>query len=180
MNLDIAHTQMIIWMTKFIHVATISVWAGGLVATPFLLVQRRRYDDDTVHRLHWLVRKLHVGIVSPAAFTAVASGILLIFLREVYFVWFSTKLYFVAALASCHVGMGLLITSTFEPKGQLRPAFATALTVTIAVSVLGILFFVLAKPIISLDAIAGEATQPGWLEDSVVAPIVSSLISWTR
>jgi protoporphyrinogen IX oxidase len=180
MNIDIAHAQMIIWMTKFIHVATISVWASGLVATPFLLVQRRRYAGDAVHRLHWLVRTLHVGIVSPAAFAAVASGILLIFLREVYFVWFSTKLYFVAVLASCHVGIGLLITSTFEPEGRLRPAFASALTGAIAVSVLGILFFVLAKPIISLNAIAGAATEPGWLEDSVVAPIVSALISWTR
>jgi hypothetical protein len=45
---------------------------------------------------------------------------------------------------------------------------------------LGILFFVLAKPIISLDAIAGEIAQPGWLEDSVVAPVVEALISWTR
>jgi protoporphyrinogen IX oxidase len=180
MSLDVTHTQMAIWMVKLIHVATISIWAGGLVATPFLLAQRRRYNGDAVHRLHWLVRTLHVGIVSPAAFAAVASGILLIFLREVYFVWFSTKLYFVAGLASCHVGVGLLIASTFEPEGRLRPAFATALTAAICVSVLGILFFVLAKPIISLDAIAGAATEPGWLEDSVVAPIVSALISWTR
>jgi protoporphyrinogen IX oxidase len=180
MNLGVTDTQMVVWMVKVIHVATISVWAGGLVATPFLLVQRRHCRGDALHRLHWLVRMLHVQIVSPAAFSAVASGILLIFLREVYFVWFSTKLYFVAALAACHVGMGLIITSTFEPEGRLRPFPATVMTAAIATSVLGILFFVLAKPIISLDAILGEATEPGWLEDSVVAPLVSALISWTR
>jgi protoporphyrinogen IX oxidase len=177
---EIDPTDMLVWMIKFIHVATIAVWASGLVSTPFLLAQRRRYDDGTVHRLHRLVRTLHVQIVSPAAFAAVASGIALIFLRDIYFVWFTTKLYFVALLVSCHVGVGLLIASTFEPDGRLGPTFATALSTLIAVAVLGILFFVLAKPIISLDAIAGEMAQPGWLEDSVVAPMVEALISWTR
>jgi protoporphyrinogen IX oxidase len=177
---EINTTDMLIWMIKFVHVATIAVWAAGLISTPFLLAQRRRYDDDTVHRLHRLVRALHVQIVSPAAFAAVVTGIALVFLRDTFFVWFTTKLYFVALLVSCHVGMGLLISSTFEPDGRLGPTFATTLTVTIAVAITGILFFVLAKPIISLDAIAGEVAQPGWLEDSVVAPVVEALISWTR
>ncbi len=177
---DINTVDMLIWMIKFIHIATISVWASGLVATPFLLVQRRRYDDATVHRLHWLVRALHIQIVSPAAFAAVATGIALIFLRDTFFVWFTTKLYFVALLASCHVGVGLLITSTFAPDGRLGPTFATAMTALIALSVFGILFFVLAKPIISLDAIAGDVARPGWLAESVVAPLVEALIAWTR
>jgi protoporphyrinogen IX oxidase len=171
---------MVIWITKFVHVATIAIWASGLIATPFLLVQRRHLENDMMHRLHRVVRALHVSIVSPAAFVAVATGIALIFLRDVWFVWFSTKLYFVAALAACHVGMGLLIASAFEPEGRVRPLLATALTGMIGVSVLGILFFVLAKPIISLEAIAGEIAQPGWLQDSVVAPAVEALISWTR
>jgi uncharacterized membrane protein len=118
---EIDPTDMLVWMIKFIHVATIAVWASGLVSTPFLLAQRRRYDDGTVHRLHRLVRTLHVQIVSPAAFAAVASGIALIFLRDIYFVWFTTKLYFVALLVSCHVGVGLLIASTFEPGRPPRP-----------------------------------------------------------
>jgi protoporphyrinogen IX oxidase len=177
---DLSTSHMVIWILKLIHIAMISVWVSGLVSMPFLLMQRHRHAGEGVHRLHRLVRFLHVKIVSPAAFAAVASGIALIFLREIYFVWFSTKLYFVALLVACHVGIGLLISSTFEEKGRTGVTLATTLIVLICFSALGTLFFVLAKPIISLDAIAGEIAQPGWLEDSVVGPLVSHLISWTR
>jgi putative membrane protein len=177
---EIQTIHMVIWMMKFVHVAAIAVWASGLVATPFLLVQKHRLGGGTVHRLHRLVRALHVQIVSPAAFIAVATGIALIFLRETFFVWFSTKLYLVALLAACHVGIGLLISSTFEPEGRLGTGLAAFLVVTIVTSVAGILVFVLAKPAIDLDAMAGEMAAGGWLEDSVVAPVVEALISWTR
>lgn len=177
---EISAAQMVILITKLIHIAAVALWVGGLVSLPYLLVQTRYVNVAAPERLHRFVRFLHITIVSPAAFVAVAAGIALIFLREIYFVWFSAKLYLVAVLVICHVRIGQLIISSFESERQLGRRPATLLSGTVALSALGILYFVLSKRNISLDAIAGESAEPGWLENSFVAPIISVLLSWTR
>ena len=169
-----------VWLTKLVHVAAIAVWAGGLLSLPFLIVQRSRLSGDSLHRLHRTVRYLHVQIVSPAAFAAVAAGLALIFMREIFFVWFSTKLYFVAALVACHVAMAHFIRETFEHDQPFGAGRAGLMALAVSGSILGILFFVLAKPFLPIEALAGEAGRSGWLQDSPVGPLLDLLISLTR
>jgi protoporphyrinogen IX oxidase len=172
--------EFAIWLTKLVHVAAIAVWVGGLVSVPFLLVQRHRLSGEAVHRLHRLVRSLHIQFVSPAAFVAIGTGIALIFLREVFFVWFTAKLYLVGLLVICHVLIGLLIVSTFEPEGRTGALVYTGLTGTTAAAALGVLYFVLAKPALDLGALTGAAFEPGGLEETIVGPLLAFFISLTK
>jgi hypothetical protein len=117
---------MVIWITKFIHVAAIAIWAwrawsrrrscspsGGATTT-----------RPSTGCTGWCARCTSRS--SRRRPSRRSTGIALIFLRDIFFVWFTTKLYFVAVLVACHVGMGFLISSTFEPDGRFGPTFAQA------------------------------------------------------
>ena len=177
---DILGSDQALWLTKLVHIAAIAVWSGGLLSLPFLIVQRSRMSGDALHRLHRTVRYLHVQIVSPAAFAAVLAGMVLIFMREVFLVWFSTKLYFVAGLVACHVAMAHFIRQTFERDRPFGAGRAGLMILAVSAAVTGILFFVLAKPFLPLDQFVGEAGTSGWLRESFVGPVIELLISLTR
>lgn len=133
-------------LLKSVHVIAIALWSSGLLCLPFLYLQRRDLADDALHSLHNFTRFLYISLVSPAAFIAVASGIVLIFLQATFEPWFSVKLALVAGLVIIHVTSGLLILRLFEP-GQSYPwwRFVVASGITTAV-VAAILVTVLAKP----------------------------------
>ena len=59
---------------KFIHLAAIAVWSGGLIVLPFLFWQRRGIETGPeLDQLHRLTRFVYVGMASPAAFIAIGS-----------------------------------------------------------------------------------------------------------
>lgn len=157
--------MIVTWM-KFVHVATIAAWSAGLIALPFLYRQRQRLEGEALHKLHAFTRFLYVGLVSPAAFVAVSSGTILIFLMGTYENWFTAKLVGVAALTGIHIFSGLMILRLFEP-GQVYPAwrfvFIVALTVII---VSGILTLVLGKPELEWPALLAGFFAPGALPAS--------------
>jgi protoporphyrinogen IX oxidase len=65
---------------KFIHLAAIAIWSGGLIALPFLFRQRAGIAPGLeLDRLHRMVRFVYVEMTSPAAFIAIGSGTVLIF-----------------------------------------------------------------------------------------------------
>ena len=149
---------------KFLHIAAISIWAAGLVALPLLYSQRRGLEGGALHNLHAFTRQLYVAIVSPAAFIGVGTGIVLIFLRETFTLWFALKLGLVGVLVGLHLGSGLLILRLFRPEGQrygaVRFLAGTAMTVVVAVAIVGI---VLAKPRIELSPGTRDLLRPGEL-----------------
>ncbi len=155
---------MIVWL-KIIHILSVSVWMAGLVSLPGLYVQRAHVADrDALYRLQRMVRFAYVVFVSPAAFLAVASGIGLIFAREVFVSWMSAKLALVGALVVVHTLTGLVIIRLFD-EGQVYPVWrfigATALALAL---ILGVLFFVLAKPDFEFaDFLPGALSEPGAL-----------------
>ena len=102
-------TETVLWLTKFLHLATISLWAAGLLTLPFLITQRRLVEGEALHRLHAMTRLLYTGLVSPAAFIAIGSGIALIFLQATYVEWFSAKMVFVGLLVGLHIVTGLSV-----------------------------------------------------------------------
>lgn len=156
---------MTVWLVKFVHMGAIAVWVGGLAALPVLLVQRRGLVGRDLDRLHRLTRFVHVALISPAAFLAIGSGILLVFLRETWVEWFSLKLVLVAVLVAMHIATGLAIVSTFVPGGRRGRVLGALSSLSSLGVACGILWLVLAKPEISAAEWGGEAFRPGALAE---------------
>ncbi|MDI6025200.1 CopD family protein [Corticibacterium sp. UT-5YL-CI-8] len=166
---------MIVILLKFIHIPAIAIWSAGLLCLPFLYIQRRGLEDEALHRLHNFTRFIYVGVVSPAAFVAVACGIALIFLQATYQPWFSVKLALVGVMAIIHVMSGLMILRLFEP-GQTYPYWRfVAVTVLTTLVIGAILLVVLGKPIWSVERHIAGIFSPGALGD-----MLGQLIAWLR
>ncbi|WP_330999210.1 CopD family protein [Oryzicola mucosus] len=166
---------MIVILLKFVHILSIAIWSAGLLCLPFLYVQRRRLEDDALHRLHNFTRFIYVGVISPAAFMAVACGIALIFLQATYQPWFSVKLALVGIMVMIHVMSGLMILRLFEP-GQTYPYWRFVAVTVLTTSVIGaILFVVLGKPVWSIDRHIAGIFAPGAL-----GVMLGELIAWLR
>jgi len=151
-----------IWI-KALHIAAISFWSAVLLCLPALYVQRAEESGKaSLHRLQEMVRFIYVGVLSPAAFIAIASGTWLIFLRETFEPWFSVKLVLVGILSTIHALTGLVIIRLFE-KDNVYPAwrFVVVTIFTILVIVL-ILTVVLLKPEFP-DILPDVMREPGGL-----------------
>lgn len=135
-----------LWM-KMVHLAMIAVWSAGLICLPGLYVRRAHLPEkQSIHRLQAIVRFLYVGVLSPAAFVAIASGTALIFMRQTFEPWFSLKLVLVGTMTTIHIVTGLVIIHLFE-RGNVYPVWRfVAVTATTVSIVMAILVVVLAKP----------------------------------
>ncbi|MGQ7793179.1 CopD family protein [Faunimonas sp. B44] len=155
---------MVPWL-KAIHIATLVIWCGGLIALPSLFAMRGRFAHrELEHDFHRMVRDAFVRIVSPAAFVAVASGAALIFAREVFTPWMILKLVFVGMLVGLHVRQGYVLVRLFEPGrryARWRQLLATGATVVVACCVL---FLVLGKPDLDPALLPDVMRQPGGLQ----------------
>jgi putative membrane protein len=160
---------------KFIHVGAIALWSGGLLALPFLYRQRGALADGPLHNLHAFTRALYVSWVSPAAFVAIGSGTMLIFIEATYELWFSGKLVIVSVLAGIHIFSGLQILRVFEPDGRY-PVWRLALVLPATLlTVVSILFVVLGKPNLSVPKELLALFEPGELR-----PLVGRLTGWWK
>jgi len=153
---------IVTWL-KFIHVAAIAFWSAGLIALPFLYCQRRKLEDDALYRLHAFTRFFYVGIVSPGAFVAVASGTALILLQGTYENWFSAKLVGVAFMTGIHIFSGLMILKVFEPGNSYSTGRAIVVVTLTASVVSAILFLVLGKPDLRWAPVLQAFFSPGAL-----------------
>jgi uncharacterized membrane protein len=109
-------------LLKFVHLAAIALWSGGLIALPFLFWQRRALAPGLdLDRLHRVARLVYVELTSPAAFIAIGSGTALIFLQATFQEWFSLKMLLVGIMAMLHVLAGLvLLQPVFLPGPDER------------------------------------------------------------
>lgn len=152
-----------VWV-KLVHIATIAVWSAGLICLPGLYVQRAHLPSRaSLHRLQAMVRFLYVAVVSPAAFVAVGSGVVLIFMRQPFEPWFSLKLVLVGVMVIVHLLTGLVIIRLFE-AGNVYPIWRfIAVTAVTVLTVAAILVIVLAKPILP-DMLPQAMSEPGALK----------------
>ncbi|WP_093166244.1 CopD family protein [Variovorax sp. YR216] len=149
---------------KFVHLAAIAVWSGGLIALPFLFWQRRLLGPgQELDRLHRVTRLVYVELTSPAAFIAIASGTALIFLQTTFVEWFSIKMVFVGLMAMLHVVAGLVMHQLFLPTGRFGRISFVTLTVAYLVLITAIVWVVLAKPHIDSNQFAVRLFEPGGL-----------------
>lgn len=174
---------MILVIFKFIHVATIALWSGGLVALPFIYVQRRGLTGDALHNLHAFARHFYVALVSPAAFVAIGSGTVLIFMQGTFVPWFSLKMLLVAVMTGIHIFSGLMILKLFEP-GRVYPVWRFVIVTSLTVAVVGgILALVLGKPVFGRIEPLERFFAPGALPDiltDILPDMLGDLIAWAR
>jgi protoporphyrinogen IX oxidase len=151
-------------LLKFIHLGTIAVWSAGLIVLPFLFWQRQSLNMGMdLDRLHRLTRFVYVGMTSPAAFLAIASGTALIFLQTTFVEWFSLKMVLVGILVMLHVIAGQTLMHLFEPGGTFSRYSYIALTASYVVVITAIIWLVLAKPHIDSNQFATHLFAPGGL-----------------
>jgi uncharacterized membrane protein len=149
---------------KFVHLAAIAVWSAGLIALPFLFVQRAKLQaGPELDRLHRVARLVYVELASPAAFIAIGSGTALIFLQATFEAWFSFKMLLVGLMAMLHVVAGLVLAKVFLPGGRFDRRSFTGLTSAYVLLTVGVIWVVLAKPHIDLNAVAAGLFKPGGL-----------------
>ncbi|MGY6587434.1 MAG: CopD family protein [Wenzhouxiangella sp.] len=110
---------------KLIHIAAIVVWSAGMLYLPGLFARHPATDKGTDHfeRLRHQTRLVYVGLMSPAAVIAVASGTVLVFLAASLGSWMILKLVAVAALALLHSYLGRLMGLLYKAP-DFRPAWA--------------------------------------------------------
>tara|TARA_R110002020_G_scaffold15278_36_gene54657 strand:- start:909 stop:1427 length:519 start_codon:yes stop_codon:yes gene_type:complete len=133
-------------LLKLVHVLAIAGWSAGLLGLPLLYWQRNNLEDKALYRLHNFTRFFYVRLVSPAAFVAVVSGLVLIFVQATFEPWFSLKLALVGMLVIIHVMNGLMILRLFEPNQSYPVWRVVAVTVLTTCVIAAILATVLGKP----------------------------------
>lgn len=149
---------------KFLHLATIVIWSGGLLVLPFLFRQRQGLQPGPeLDRLHRFVRFIYVNVTSPAAFIAIGTGTALIFLQTTFQEWFTLKMVLVGLMVMLHVVAALVLTQLFEPGRSFGRAPGLALGVSYGILIMAILWVVLAKPNIDSNQFATRLFAPGGL-----------------
>ncbi|MGK9054256.1 CopD family protein [Neorhizobium petrolearium] len=132
---------------KALHVSMLGLWCAGLFALPLMLSKH----DPAVGQADYtrIRRATHYGytfIITPAALVAIASGTLLVFLREVLVLWMFAKLVFVALLVAFHAWVSYVLVAVAETEGSHTPPAPLVPLLLLMVPILSILFLVLAKP----------------------------------
>ncbi len=110
---------------KLIHIAAIVVWSAGLLYLPGLFARHpgAMGDPDAFRRLRRQTRLVYVGLMSPAAVIAVASGTVLVFLAASLGGWMVLKLFAVAAMVLLHAYLGRWMGLLYE-NPDLRSSLA--------------------------------------------------------
>ena len=143
---------------KFLHIAALVLWCGGLLVLPLLLARA----DNPVRageaaRMRIFAHFAYNFCVSPAAVLATLAGGSLIFARWVFEPWMFAKLVQIGALVILHTYVGHCVARLGE-EGYVRPAVPPAPLLAAGLAIMaGILVTVLSKP--DLDA----SLMPDWL-----------------
>ncbi len=153
-----------LWL-KFIHIIGIAIWVSGLLYLAALLAGHSTVrDQQDFARVRMASRFAYMGIVSPAAFVAVAAGTALLFVGDALHPWMFAKLAVVAALIVVHVRYAYVLTHLAE-EGAQQPTWPIRFMVAATVAAtLGILYLVLAKPPFGDNILPAALSQPGFLQ----------------
>ena len=143
---------------KALHLSFVAVWVAGLIALPRMLA---RHDRAIVQAEFTQIRRAthfgYVWVITPVAVLAIATGLALIFMREIFTVWIFVKLVLVTGLVAIHAWVGHTIVAVAETEGDHQPRAPLMPTILIFSLVVGVLCLVLAKPELK------ELPMPSWL-----------------
>ncbi|MBA4265621.1 MAG: hypothetical protein C0453_11110 [Comamonadaceae bacterium] len=132
------------WL-KLLHISAVIVWCGTILYLPTLL----RHSDQCVPAdgpsLRQWPRKVFIGIATPAALAAIASGTLIFVTEAVVTTWLIYKLAAVGLLVLGHGVCGMLVLRAEAGRlGACR--FCHVLTAVMLITLLAIAWLVLRKP----------------------------------
>lgn len=130
---------------KLLHIAAVIVWCGAVVYLPMAIGAASR-EGPAQPRAQRLVRLVFVGVATPAALIAIASGTAVFSWQGPVLPWLMAKLVVVGALVWVHGASGFLVLKL--ERGQTRGLLTAArlLTAIALVLLLAIAWLVLAKP----------------------------------
>jgi uncharacterized membrane protein len=150
-----------LWL-KFVHIAGIAIWIAGLLYLAALLAGHAAVrDTQDFARVRMASRFAYMGVVSPAAFVAVAAGTALLFVGDALHPWMFAKLAAVTVLVIVHVQYAYVLTHLAEEGAQQPTARIRIMVAAIIAAALAVLWLVLAKPAISADALPRWLGEPG-------------------
>lgn len=157
---------MIAWLdpalahVKALHVASLGIWCAGLFALPLML---GRHDpaigQDDYDRIRRATHYGYTYLVTPSALLAIATGALLIFVRDAFVTWMFAKLSFVALLVTFHAWVGHVLVAVAETEGAHVPPEPTVPLLLLLVPIVAVLALVLGKPDLTVIPL------PGWLQE---------------
>ena len=129
------------WL-KLLHISAVIVWSGALLYLPWMLAAAAA--GPAAPRL-W-PRQVFIGLATPAALLAIASGTLIFVAHALQAPWLMFKLALVGVLVLGHGACALLVLRT--ERGDMRGVrTASGLVVPVLVAcLLGIAWLVLRKP----------------------------------
>lgn len=139
---------------KFVHIAALALWCGGLLILPMLLARA----DNPVRageaaRMRVFAHHAYNACISPAAVIATIAGGALMFVRWLFEPWMFAKLGLIGLLVIIHTYLGHCVTRLGE-TGTVRPLAPPALVLGAGMLVMGaILIVVLAKPPITVEGL---------------------------
>lgn len=155
----IGSIEAIVPHIKAAHVSALAIWCAGVIALPLMLAHHDPAIGQADYgRIRHYTHYAYAFGVTPAAVVTVATGTMLIFLRDVFTPWMFAKFVLVAVLVATHGFVGHQILLASETAGQFRPAHPATPAVLTLVTVVAILFLVLAKPDLRVEF-------PSWLTE---------------
>ncbi|HSJ79427.1 MAG TPA: CopD family protein [Erythrobacter sp.] len=162
-----------LWL-KFIHITGIAIWIAGLLHLASLLAGHAAVrDQQDFARVRMASRFAYMGVISPAAFVAVAAGTALLFVSDALHPWMFAKLGAVTVLVIVHVQYAYVLTH-LAVEGAQQPTVKIRIMVgAIIAAALAVLYLVLAKPVLNEDVLPGWMQEPGFMkgaEDRAAAP----------
>lgn len=137
-------------LLKALHIGTLILWCGGLLALPVMLARHDpAVSQEDYSRVRRATHLTYTILVTPAALIAVVAGTWLIFFQQLFVPWLYAKLVFVALLVAAHAWIGHLLVQTAEKPGRHRPPEFYLPMAVVLVPVIAILLLVLGKPDLS-------------------------------
>lgn len=135
------------WL-KLFHITAVVVWCGALLYLPAAIAAAASPASRATglpHARH-LLRNLYIGVVTPAALLAIASGTAIFLLYGPLAPWLILKLATVALLVLGHGCCGLLVLRAERGQDQGLRIACWAVMITTLVWLAGIAWLVLRKP----------------------------------
>lgn len=133
---------------KLLHIGAVIVWCGAL---PYLALAtatglRTGAGSLAPARTSLLLRWVYVGVATPAALLAIASGTVIFSLHGPLTAWLVAKLALVALLVLLHAGCGWLLLRREQGRGSGPAVLGPALAGLASLLLVAVAWLVLGKP----------------------------------
>jgi protoporphyrinogen IX oxidase len=108
------------WL-KLLHLAAVTVWCGALLYLPLAIAAAGRGGEEATARGP-VLRALFIGVATPAALVAIASGTLIFLLHGPLAPWLVAKLGVVALVVLVHGACGMLVLRAERAGSDAAPS----------------------------------------------------------